>query len=117
MSKVVSIRLKDEQATRLARAARALDRTPSETIVLLLEEALRRREFAFIEFRDSAFGRQAFLQGSRLAVWQAELIARDYDHDVARVAEHLLLPDVQVQALLASAGLRAGLPRRDPGRH
>jgi hypothetical protein len=70
MSKVMSLRLKDEQVTRLQQAARSLGRSPSQAAVLLLEEALRARDFAFVEFRDSAFGRQAFLQGTRLAVWQ-----------------------------------------------
>ena len=69
MSKVVSMRLKDEQVDRLERAARRLGRSPSEAAALLLEEALRQRDFALIEFRDSPVGRQAYVHGTRLAVW------------------------------------------------
>ncbi len=44
MSKVVSMRLEDDQMERLKRAARQLGRTPAETASLLLEESLRERE-------------------------------------------------------------------------
>ena len=69
MSRVMSLRLQDSQIERLNRAARSSGRTASETAAILLEEALRQREFAFIEFRDSPVGRQAYLQGTRLAAW------------------------------------------------
>ncbi len=100
MSKVVSLRLKDEQVERLRRAARHLGRTPSEAAVLLLEEVLRQREFAFIEFRDSPVGRQAYLQGTRLPIWQVVSLARHFDGDPGRVAAHLEIPAVQVAAAL-----------------
>ncbi len=100
MSKVVSLRLRDEQVERLQRAARHLGRTPSEAAALLLEEGLRQREFAFVEFRDSAVGRQAYLQGTRLAVWQVAWLARDFGGDAGRVAAHLELPVTQVMAAL-----------------
>ena len=58
MSKVVSLRLKDDQVERLQRAVCRMGRTPSEAAALLLEEALRQRDFAFMEFRDSLAGRR-----------------------------------------------------------
>ncbi len=100
MGKVLSLRLKDDQLERLQRAARRLGRTPSETAALLLEESLRAREFAFIEFRDSPVGRQAYLQGTRLAVWQIVSLARCFGGDVAQTAAHLDLPASQVAAAL-----------------
>jgi uncharacterized protein (DUF433 family) len=100
MSKVVSMRFKDDQYARLQRAARSLDRTPSETAALFVEEALREREFAFIEFRETVVGRQAYIDGSRLPVWQVVWIARDYDGDIAKTAEHLGLPPIQIKAAL-----------------
>jgi uncharacterized protein (DUF433 family) len=103
MSKVVSMRLTDEQIARLQRVARSLNRTQAEAAALLLEEALRGREFPFIEFRDSAIGRQAYLQGSRLTVWQAVIIARSYGGDIAQTAAHLEITENQVAALLAYA--------------
>lgn len=103
MSKVVSLRLKGSQVESLARAARRLGRTPSETAGILLDEALRQREFVLIEFRDSPAGRQAYLQGSRLAVWQIEWLAREFNRDVNRLARHLSLPPMQIEAALRYA--------------
>ncbi len=103
MSKVISLRLRDEQVERLQRAARRLGRSPSEAAALLLEEALRQRDFAFVEFRDSPVGRQAYLQGTRLAIWQLVWVTRDFGADAAKAASHLDLPAVQVAAALRYA--------------
>jgi uncharacterized protein (DUF433 family) len=103
MSKVVSVRLRDEQVQRLGRAARRLGRTPSEALVTLLEEALRLREFAFVEFRDSPVGRQAYLQGTRLAVWHVAKLARAMSADASAVSAELSIPTAQVRAALTYA--------------
>jgi uncharacterized protein (DUF433 family) len=108
MSKVVSLRLRHDQVERLERAARRLGRSPSAVAVLLLEEALRQRDFPFIEFRDSPVGRQAYLKGTRIGVWQVEWLARHYDRDVARVAGHLDLPTIQVASALRYADAYPG---------
>ena len=78
-SQVVSISLQEGQMERLRRLARRLGRTPSETSALLVEEALRHAEFGLLEFRDSPVGRQAYVQGSRLAVWQVAQLANQYE--------------------------------------
>lgn len=57
-------------------------------------------EFAFIQFRDSIVGRQAYVQGTGLAVWEVVFVARAYGMDVARAAEHLEWPENKVQAAL-----------------
>ena len=44
------------------------------------------RDFAGIEFRDTGIGRQAYLRGTRLAVWMVALVARDFGDDGAAVA-------------------------------
>ncbi|MCC7371280.1 MAG: transcriptional regulator [Chloroflexi bacterium] len=103
MSKVVSLRLRDEQVERLRRAARRFGRTPSEAAAILLEEALRQAEFALIEFRDSPAGRQAYLKGSRLAVWQIVSFLRAVEGDQARTASSLETPMSWVQAAVAYA--------------
>ena len=100
MTKVVSLRLKDEQVDSLERKARRMGRSPSETAAILLREALLQQDFAFIEFRDSSVGRQAYLQGTRLAIWQISSIARDVHGDVAKIAELLDRPQVQIAAAL-----------------
>lgn len=103
MSKVVSLRLRADQVERLQRAARRLGRSPSEAATLLLEESLRQRDFPFIEFRDSPVGRQAYLQGTRLAVWQIASLAQDSGRDAAQVAAHLEMPVVRIAAALRYA--------------
>lgn len=101
MSRVVSMRMGEQQVERLGRLARQLGRTPSETSALLVEEALRRAEFAYLDFRNSPVGRQAYVQGTGLAVWEVALVARSFGMDPGRTAAHLQWPPVRVQAALS----------------
>ncbi len=100
MSKVISMRFQDKQVERLDRVARRLGRTASETGALFVEEGVRRSEFAYIDFRDSGAGRQAYIQGTSLAVWEVVFVARSYDLNLAKTAEHLDWPEARVQAAL-----------------
>jgi hypothetical protein len=59
MPSTVSLQVSEEQAELAGLALQSLGRTSSETGAILLEESLRRDEFGFIDFRDSALGRQA----------------------------------------------------------
>jgi len=102
-STVVSLRVSKQQAEQLQRKARQLGRTPSETGAMLLDEALRRGEFAFIDFRDSPVGRQAYILGSRLAVWQVVSLVRTFDGDIEGAAEHLAWPSLKVSAAMVYA--------------
>jgi len=97
-SMVLSMRLPVTSERRLKRLAKRHGWTPSDTSARLVEEGLRRSEFAFIDFRDSAAGRQAYIQGSSLAVWEVMLLVRSYRADVAAVARHLRWPGSKVQA-------------------
>lgn len=97
-SVVVSMRLPAESGKRLRRMANRHGWTPSDTSARLVEEGLRRSEFAFIDFRDSPVGRQAYIQGSSLTVWEIMMLARGYKDDAAAVAEHLEWPEARVQA-------------------
>ena len=99
-STVVSLRVSEQQAERLQRKARQIGRTPSETGAILLDESLRRDEFAFIDFRESPVGRQAYIQGSRLAVWQVVSLVRSYKGDLKQAAAHLQWPAAKIQAAL-----------------
>jgi hypothetical protein len=100
MSRVVSVRLKDEQLERLKRFARRMGKSQSEVGALLIEEGLREAEFAQIEFRDSAVGRQSYLKGSTLAVWEVIMVARDHGMDVAHVTRYFQRPVEWVRAAL-----------------
>ncbi len=97
-SMVISMRLPVKSGKRLKRMATAHGWTPSDASARLVEEGLRRADFAFIDFRDSTVGRQACIQGSSLAVWEIMILARDYKNDVSMVAKHLRWPQAKVQA-------------------
>ena len=99
-SMVVSMRLPAESGRRLKRMASRHGWTTSDASARLVEEGLRRSEFAFIDFRDSFVGRQAFLQGSTLAVWEVLLLVRGYDGDAAAAALHLHWPEAKVRAAI-----------------
>jgi hypothetical protein len=99
-SVVVSMRLPVESGNRLKRMANRHGWTPSDASARLVEEGLRRSEFAFIDFRDSAAGRQAYIQGSTLAVWEVMLLVQGYKGDVLAVARHLKWPEVKVQTAI-----------------
>ena len=98
LSKVISMRLPVASCQRLKRLASRHGWTSSDAGARLVEEGLRRSEFAFIDFRDSADGRQACIQGSSLAVWEVMMLARDYKNNSAAVAAHLQWPEAKVQA-------------------
>jgi len=95
---VVSMRLPMESGKRLKRMASRHGWTPSDASARLVEEGLRRSEFAFIDFRDTQAGRQACIQASSLAVWEVVLLLRGYEGDAAAVARHLGWPRAKVQA-------------------
>jgi len=97
-SMVLSMRLPSESGQRLKRMANRHGWTPSDASARLVEEGLRRSEFAFIDFRDSAVGRQACLQGSTLAVWEVLLLVHSYKGDVEKVSKHLDWPEAKVRA-------------------
>ena len=97
-SMVLSMRLSVESGRRLKRIANRHGWTPSDASARLVEEGLRRSEFAFLDFRDSPAGRQAYIQGSTLAVWEVFLLLRSYNGNVAAVAKHLRWPEAKVRA-------------------
>ena len=97
-STVISMRLPEESGKRLKRLANRHGWTASDASARLVEEGLRRSEFAFIDFRDSAVGRQACLQGSTLAVWEIMLLVRSHKSDLTMVARHLEWPLAKVLA-------------------
>ena len=94
------MRLPAESETRLKRMANRYGWTASDASARLVEEGLRRSEFAFIDFHDSAAGRQAYIQGSTLAVWEVLLLVQTYKGEVAAVARHLKWPEAKVQAAI-----------------
>jgi hypothetical protein len=90
------MRLPVESGRRLKRLANRHGWTPSDASARLVEEGLRRSEFAFLDFRDSPVGRQAYIQGSTLAVWEVIFLLRSYNGNVESVAKHLRWPEAKV---------------------
>ncbi len=104
MSKVVSIRLKDNQFGRLQRIARRTGHTPSTTAARLIEEALRKEEFPLIEFRDNGLeGRVAYLQGTRFKVWLTVWLFRSANTDVKTMAELWGIREMDLREVLRYA--------------
>lgn len=95
---VLSMRLPVESGKRLKRIASRHGWTPSDASARLVEEGLRRSEFAFLDFRDSHAGRQAYIQGSTLAIWEVIFLLRSHKANVAAVAKHLRWPEAKVRA-------------------
>ena len=85
---VISLRIPHGEVDRLNKIARRTGRTPSEIGAVFLSESIRRSDFAFIEFRDSESGRQPYIQGTRLAVWQVITVLRSYEGNVDKAAVH-----------------------------
>jgi len=97
-STVISMRLPVASGKRLKSMANRHGWTASDASARLVEEGLRRSEFAFLDFRDSTIGRQAYIQGSSLTVWEVMLLVRSYKNDLQAVARHLRWPKTRVQA-------------------
>ncbi|MBY0504965.1 MAG: hypothetical protein K2X03_13720 [Bryobacteraceae bacterium] len=66
-----------------------------------IEEALRHEEFPEIDFRDSSRGRQAYVVGSSMAVWEVLMVAETYALDARTTAEHLEWPLRRVEGVMA----------------
>jgi hypothetical protein len=98
MSRVITIRLQEAQAERLTRLARRLGYSQGQAGARLIEEALRMSEFALVDFRDSPVGRQAYIQGSSLAVWEVIMLLRERGDNVVATATYLGWPVLRVQA-------------------
>ena len=113
---VLSMRLPVESGRRLKRIANRHGWTPSDTSARLVEEGLRRSEFAFLDFRDSLAGRQAYVQGSTLAVWEVIFLLRSYNGNVAALAKHLRWAEGKVRAAVNYAGSVPGGDRCGDGR-
>ena len=99
-SVVISMRLPAASGNRLKRMAARHGWTASDASARLVEEGLRRSEFAFIDFRDSAAGRQAYIQGSSLAVWEVVLLVRSYKGDIAAATKHLQWLEAKIQTAM-----------------
>jgi uncharacterized protein (DUF433 family) len=84
-------------------ALRARHADVAQTGVRLLDEALRMAEHPEIEFRDSVVGRQSYIHGSSLTVWEVVMLARERKNDESATATYLGWPRPRVEAALRYA--------------
>src|SRR5262245_58377301 len=102
MSQILSLRIPEQMGERLDRFARRLGNgmTRTKASVMLLEESLREAEFAEIEYRDSPIGRQPYMKGSGLAIWEVIMIAKQYGMDMERMAQDYPYPVESLKAAI-----------------
>lgn len=102
-TEVISIQIDSAIRDHLRRLSRIAGRSMREMAAMLLNEKLREEEFPFIEFRATPIGRQPFVKGTSLAVWEAVLVGRQFDMDSKKTAAYLQWVEPKVQSAFAYA--------------
>ena len=82
--------------------ARACKTSKSNLVTRYVIEKLLETEYPGIAFRDSLSGREAYLSGHRLAVWEITSVHEDLK-SLGKTAEHFSLPPILVKRALAYA--------------
>jgi hypothetical protein len=99
---VQSCRITRQHAALLSRQARRRNFEVSTLSSLYLEEKAQEEEFPGIGFRDGASGREAYILGHRVAVWEVEDLFRK-TRSVGKTASHFRWPPALVRCALAYA--------------
>ncbi len=86
----------------VAKQARSARTSKSDLVARYIIEKSLETEFPGISFRDSRSGREAYLTGHRVAVWEV-LAVREETKSVERTADHFRWPRVLVMRALAYA--------------
>ena len=86
----------------VARQARAANTSKSDLVARYVIEKSLETEFPGISFRNSLSGREAYLSGHRVAVWEV-LAAHDETQSVEKTANHFRWPRAIVTRALAYA--------------
>jgi uncharacterized protein (DUF433 family) len=96
---VQSCRLEKDTATLIARQAKRRLLESSTLASLYLTEKAREEEFPGIGFRDHIGGREAYVIGHRVAVWEVVELYKQVG-TVKRTADHFNWPDYRVKCAL-----------------
>ena len=99
---VQSCRIDEGDAALLARQARRRHLEVSTLSSLYLKEKALEEEFPGIGFRDSAGGREAYVLGHRVAVWEVAAVWREAK-TIAKAADHFRWTPALVRCALAYA--------------
>jgi uncharacterized protein (DUF433 family) len=109
---VRSCRLEKESAALLARHAKKRRLEVSTLSSMYLREKAIEEEFPGIGFRDSAGGREAYILGNRVAVWEV-LDTYQEARSIAQTADHFGWPEHLIKCALAYAKAFPEAVRRD----
>jgi uncharacterized protein (DUF433 family) len=99
---VQSCRIDKTDADLLARQAKRRHLEVSTLSSLYLKEKALEEEFPGIGFRDAIGGREAYILGHRVAVWEILDVYREAK-SISRTADHFGWPDYLVKCALAYA--------------
>ena len=99
---VQSCRIEEDHAVLLSRQAKRRHLEVSTLSSLYLKEKALEEEFPGIGFRDSVGGREAYVQGHRVAVWEVVEVQREAK-TVAKMADHFRWTPALVRCALAYA--------------
>lgn len=99
---VQSCRIEKDHAALLARQAKRRHLEVSTLSSLYLKEKALEEEFPGIGFRDGIGGREAYVQGHRVAVWEVADVLHEVK-TVAKAAEHFRWPPALVRCAMAFA--------------
>lgn len=99
---VQSCRIEAEHAVLLSRQAKRRHLEVSTLSSLYLKEKALEEEFPGIGFRDSTGGREAYVLGHRVAVWEV-VDAHHQAKTIAKTAQHFRWPPALVRCALAYA--------------
>jgi uncharacterized protein (DUF433 family) len=99
---VQSCRIEADHAALLARQAKRRHLEVSTLSSLYLKEKALEEEYPGIGFRDSVGGREAYVQGHRVAVWEVVAVSHEAK-TIARTAGHFRWTPALVRCALAYA--------------
>lgn len=99
---VQSCRIEENHAALLARQAKRRHLEVSTLSSLYLKEKALEEEYPGIGFRDGAGGREAYVQGHRVAVWEVADVLHEVK-TVAKAADHFRWPPALVRCAMAFA--------------
>src|SRR5437867_8874473 len=99
-SVVQSCRIGEADAALLAKQAKRRQVEVSTLSSLYLKEKALEEEYPGIGFRDAACGREAYMLGHRVAIWEVFDVYREAK-TIARTADHFAWPDYLVKCALA----------------
>ena len=99
---VQSCRIEETEATLLTRQAKRRHLEVSTLSSLYLKEKALEEEYPGIGFRDSVGGREAYVLGHRVAVWEVADV-HQAAKTIAKTADHFRWPPALVRCALAFA--------------